>query len=102
MDNLKYIIDIEHLNIHVEDSYLIKSKQQIREALDIIMQDSKYAELYDAGFSRTKGSMVQEWAAHNVLYRWGIKKSGTKDVDLDQNETSLRKLGYAFLSAFCK
>lgn len=42
MNNLNYTIDIENLNIHIEDSYLINSKEEINEALLYIMRDDEY------------------------------------------------------------
>ena len=100
MIDLKYTIDVKNLNIHVEDSYLVNSKKKIDEALLYIMQDPKYQELVDAGFTRCKGSMKTEWAAHNLLYRWHVSVNRTKDVDLDQKENPIRKLIYSILCAF--
>ena len=102
MIDLKYTIDVKNLNIHVEDSYLVDTKKKIDEALLEIMQDPKYQELVDAGFKRSRASMKAEWAAHNVLYKWHVSPNRTKDVDLDQKESPLRKFIYSILCSFCK
>ena len=95
---MDYIIDIDHLNIHVADSYLVTDKKQIREEVKAIMADPKFEDLRAAGFTRTEQSMVNEWAAHNTLYRWKYKQDRTKSVDIDQGESSLRLFIYCILA----
>lgn len=99
-DSTKYTIDVENLNIHIENSYLVTDKSQIRAEIKKIMGDPKFQDLKAAGFTRTSGSMYNEWAAHNVLYRWGYEKERTKSVDIDQKETTTRKFCYWILAKF--
>ena len=51
-----------------------------------------------AGYKRTLPSMRREWETHNFLYNLGIFKSRTENTDLDNNESFIRKTGYAVLS----
>lgn len=45
-------------------------------------------------YKRTDKSWIKEWIAHNRLYRRGLFIEHTRDVDLDENESKLRLLGY--------
>ena len=51
-------------------------------------------------YKRTIGSWLREWRAHNVLYKWGYQPDRTKSVDLNEDETQIRKIGYFLLSIF--
>lgn len=48
--------------------------------------------------SRSAGSYVREWRAHNFLYKMNIMVDSTKDTDLDVAEPLWRRVGYFFLS----
>jgi len=86
--------------LHIENSYLITSKDGIRKTLEAIRKTQKYRALKTAGYNRTPESEYQEWRAHNFLYRIGYQRERTKHVDIDQNESELRKFIYAILSIF--
>jgi predicted small secreted protein len=86
--------------LHIKNSYLIKTKEDIMRALEFIHTTRKYMVLKKGGYSRTLKSEYQEWAAHNFLYRMGYKRERTRSVDINQNETKLRKFIYAVLSIF--
>ena len=47
--------------------------------------------------TRTKASYIAEWKVHNRLYRLGIKRSHTKDVDLEENIDKCKDIGYRIL-----
>ena len=64
--------------IHIEDSYKIKKRDMVPLLLEVKEQ---YPDCLV--FKRKMGSLVREWVAHNRLYRFGIFKSHTKDVDLE-------------------
>ena len=49
-------------------------------------------------FKRSLDSMIDEWKAHNLLYKFGLFRSHTKDVDID-NESKYRKFFYVQLSS---
>jgi len=48
-------------------------------------------------FKRSRKSMILEWRAHNLLYRLGIKKSKTADVDLEYPQPWYMKVIYWIL-----
>ncbi len=86
--------------LHIENSYLITSKNGIKHTLETIRKTRMYKDLKASGYTRTPESEYQEWRAHNFLYRIGYKRERTKHVDIDQNESELRKFIYAILSIF--
>lgn len=86
--------------LHIENSYLIETKEGIMRALDIIRGTKAYEELKASGYTRTPKSEYREWKAHNFLYKIGYKRERTKSVDIDQNESKLRRFVYAVLSIF--
>lgn len=83
-------------NVHINNSYTI-NKSDIAAWVKLIKAvGAKNGYVY----SRSEASWIEEWKAHNVLYKFGIQPSRTKDVDLNEDETALRKLGYCLLSKF--
>ena len=44
--------------------------------------------------SRKEESLLQEWAAHKLLYQLGLWRSHTFDVDLNYPQTFAEKVGY--------
>lgn len=102
---MKFTVDVgvtlgEDPCLHIENSYLITSDDGIRKTLEFIRATQMYKALKEAGYTRTPESEYQEWKAHNFLYRIGYKRERTKHVDIDQNESELRKFIYAILSIF--
>lgn len=91
-------IDSKNLNICVKNSYKIKYSDDIENLLKIICNNPAFTEFKIAGYKRTLPSMRREWEAHNFLYSLGIFKSRTENTDLDNNESFIRKTGYAVLS----
>lgn len=99
--DLKITFDLTTLNIHIENSFK-KSKKEIRSIICDISNLAPFHALQVAGFDRSNRSMIREWCAHNFLYKHNYKRERTKDVDLNQNESLSRRLGYFFLSLFYK
>ena len=98
--NIQVTMNIEDLNIHIKNSYQVIYSKDIEQIIDMIINKSCYKYLAAAGYTRTKKSLIREWKAHNVLYRWGYEKERTGSVDLDQNESRGRRIAYFFLSWF--
>lgn len=73
---MKYIIT-KH-NLHIEDSYKLK-KKEIKSALEEIKSINSDSLIWE----RSMLSLVMETVAHKVLYKLGLWKNRTKDVDLD-------------------
>lgn len=86
------------LNIHIPNSYLVTDEKDMEYILDELMRDPRYAALQGKGFARSRVSLLREWKAHTVLYNWGIFKERTGSVDLNQDESVIRRIGYFFLS----
>lgn len=91
-------VDSKNLNICVKDSYKIKYSDDIENLLKMIRDNPAFTEFKIAGYKRTLSSMRREWEAHNLLYKLGIFKANTGSTDLDNNESFIRKAGYAVLS----
>ena len=81
-------------NVHIKNSYAITGKN-ISEWVEII---KTFGEQNGYAYSRSAQSWAEEWKAHNFLFKLGIAPNRTKDVDLNESETPLRKLGYFLLS----
>lgn len=93
MNNYK----IQNNNIHIQDSYLIHKKSEMNELLLTIKQEYPNLLVFE---KRSINSLIREWRAHNLLYKLGLFKNRTKDVDLDIYETALRRICYFILSIF--
>lgn len=91
-------VDSKNLSICVKNSYKIKYSDDIENLLKIICNNPAFSEFKIAGYKRTLPSMRREWEAHNFLYKFGIFKTRTGSTDLDNNESFIRKAGYAVLS----
>lgn len=87
-------VNYSEKNVHVYDSYLVPAKK----IKAWVKQIKEYGENNEYFYSRNIFEWICEWKAHNLLYRWNIKRSSTKDVDLDESETAKRKIGYFLLS----
>lgn len=90
MIEVSYSID----NTHIKNSYLIKTRKIIKEETIKIMAERE-AKGYNV--SRTINSYVREWIGHNRLYRWGICKERTRDVDLEENTNLFKDLVWLIL-----
>ena len=89
-------------NIHITDSYKIKSPHEKNAILDVIINSDEFD---PAVFTRSKKDYLKEWNAHNNLYAllsqtsWGDR---AKEVDLNEKDRNLQFLwdiaGYTDLS----
>ena len=75
----------------VYDSYKY-SNEEIEQAVEEIMQKRKELGL---SVTRTKSSYISEWKSHNRLYRLGVQRSRTKDVDLEEEIDQTRNFLYS-------
>lgn len=88
-------------NIHIEDSWQLDLDFRGMEAcLEYIRATEEFKELEAIGYTRSAKSQEREWYGHNVLYSWGKSPEQTGSVDLDQNESLLRRLAYFLLYTF--
>lgn len=92
------IYKVETNNTQILNSYKIKSIKDMKSVLLYIRK--QYPLSVFAHNQRSMFSLINEWRAHNLLYKLGIAKERTKHVDLNLGNTSLMDLGYFLLSIF--
>jgi hypothetical protein len=87
-------IIVTDYNIHIEDSYKISKRKDIIDIMDWIYDnyDNKVIQ------NRTKSSCINEWIAHNNLYKLGLFKSHTVSVDIDYPQKWYMPIIYKLLS----
>lgn len=76
-------------NIKIIDSYKVTSKIYMKLCLYCMP-------LYKV--NRSVDSCLNEWIAHNRLYKLGLFKDRCKDTDLTMNESIFRRICYWILS----
>lgn len=81
-------------NTQVKNSYLLSTKNAIREEVEEIID---YRKLTKRPVTRSVNSYVREWRGHNKLYKWNIARSHTKDVDLNENNNIIEELLWLIL-----
>jgi len=96
MENHILEVVIENSNIHIQNSYIITDEKEMFKMLLKIRNDAIFYR--NIKYTRTMKSWIREWKAHNLLYRFGYEKKRTGSVDLDENESTFRLLGYFVLS----
>ena len=84
---------ITHNNIHITDSYKL-NKKQIYQFLKELRLDERYSMQDTPLDHRSDKSLVREWITHNNLYKLGLFKSRTKDVDLNYPQKRYMKVIY--------
>lgn len=87
-------ITYSHANVHINDSYAVASK----DIPDWVSRIMTYGAENGYVYARPEQSWIDEWRAHNLLFKWGVLPSRTKDVDLNESESMLRRFGYFLLS----
>lgn len=97
---IEYFFDIKHKynkktkNMKIINSINLNNKDLMYEyilALGTI--DSNFANI-----DRTIKSCVNEWIAHNRLYKLGLFRKACKDCDLTKGESRVRRICYWILS----
>lgn len=100
---MKYIFNgitieynVSNNNCCIKDSFRIKDIQYMKAFITYIKK------VYPEFCKRSDSSYINEWKAHNILYRFGLFKAHTKDVDLNINESKFRRFIYTLLALFVK
>ena len=70
------------------------NKLAIREEVEEIVD---YRKITKRPVTRSINSYVREWRGHNRLYKWGIARSHTRDVDLNENNNIIEELLWLIL-----
>ena len=99
LNNLSLIVQYSKTNVHIKVSYIIKDDALKKKFLDLIIMKGK---LLGFEYKRTFNSWLREWKAHNTLYNWDYKRERTADVDLNENESFLKRFIYSILAIFEK
>lgn len=80
-------------NLKILDSYKINDIKIMRSFLfDHIG--------YVRAINRSVDSCINEWVAHNRLYKMGLYKDHCTDTDLSKNESKFRRFCYYILSRY--
>lgn len=95
----RVIITFSQNNIQIKDSYLITNDKHKEYIIDTILNSKEFAE---RKYTRSKKSYLREWKAHNFLYKLGIQKQRTKDVDFSEYELLFKRICYFLLSIISK
>lgn len=83
-------------NIYIPDSWRIKKISDMKFILNSVKHCS-LCEMYPV-IERSMFGLINEWRAHNLLYKLHIAQSRTGSVDLNTHESIIRKIGYFILS----
>jgi hypothetical protein len=76
-------------NTHINDSYLVRSKEAMRSFL-LSLREQSHPDMAVAVRSMT--SLICEWRSHNLFYYLHVFRSRTKDVDLERHQTWWREV----------
>lgn len=68
------------------------TNSEVKQAVKLIVEKRKELGL---PVTRTESSYVNEWITHNRLYKLGIEKNHTRDVDLEENIDPIRNFLYS-------
>ena len=79
-------------NLKIFDSYKV-SKCDFKKELKAINEESPESEIWNRGYNQ----MCLEWAVHNACYALNIKRSSTKDVDLNYPQSFFVRALYAVI-----
>lgn len=74
-------------NIHIVDSYKVKD-------IDGFLDDLIKTVGKDFKYQRGKKAWSAEWYAHNLAYKMGVMRAHSKDVDLNDDETLVKRVIY--------
>ena len=80
--------------IRIDNSYNVKNKEIMSFLSDLMSQFARDGRLTH---KRTFESWETEWVAHNRLYKLGLFRNHTKDVDLYEDESKIRLFFYTII-----
>lgn len=84
-------------NTHIVDSYLVRSKEEMRAFLSEIRE---HCAPEMAVAHRSLSSLISEWRAHNLFYYLHVFRTRTKDVDLERQQPWWRECFCRVISFF--
>lgn len=93
----KLPVGVSYNNITIFDSYQIKSHRDMEGFLYDILKDNDIKEMLK---HRSVKDMISEWRVHNLLFKLGIYKEKTKNVDFESYPNKYLKILYYIGSVF--
>lgn len=91
-----YSIIISDSCITIEDSYKTIDRTLIRSILEYV----KIQTPNNVTKNRSMFSLCNEWIAHSLLYKLGIARSHTCNVDLEYPQSVLHSIAWAIIGTF--
>ena len=91
----KYLVNYNKVYTRVDDSYKAKTKDVLRFVFKIRTLIFLYSGII---YKRNASSWAVEWVAHSRLYKLGLFKIHTKDVDFDEDESLFRRICYHIIA----
>lgn len=82
--------------ITVHDSYETASRSLIKQVLQYVATKAPN----NVTRNRSMFSLCNEWIAHTHLYRLGIARSHTRDVDLEYPQSVLHSIAWTIIGTF--
>ena len=73
-----YKVVVSDNNIRIENGYLLRGR-----SFEFVLNCIRANEPNEVTANRSNYSLSYEWAVHNALYKLGLFRSHTKDVDLN-------------------
>ncbi|MCX4365083.1 MAG: hypothetical protein OSJ70_04860 [Bacilli bacterium] len=87
-------VKISKRNIKIRNSFEVKDEAKMKIILNIVRNRAKKKNIT---FKRTNESWLQEWKAHNLLYKLNLFRDKTTDTDLEEAESKFRLFCYKIL-----
>ena len=84
-------VKVRTYTLQLKDSYLVSKKNFDQELDNLAPEHAALLAL------RSRKSLKWEWAVHNLAYQLGIRRSKTKDVDLNYDLKWYEKVFYALV-----
>ena len=91
-----YSISVSDNCITVHDSYTTTDRTLIRSILVYVKDQAPN----NVTKNRSMFSLCNEWIAHSLLYKLGIAKSHTRDVDLEYPQSVLHTIAWTIIGTF--
>lgn len=83
-------------NIEIRDSYKVSVTGEMNDILNSLREEYPDNSVL---IQRKNPSLIREWKGHNFLYKLGVFRSHTMDVDLDLESANMfYTVGYWFLA----
>lgn len=91
-----YSIHVTENCISVLDSYTTDDRTLIRSILEYV----KVQAPNNVTKNRSMFSLCNEWIAHSLLYKIGIARSHTRNVDLEYPQSVLHSIAWTIIGTF--